>query len=372
MGPLSRRIELITRRSADAPQPPPFATVLSRVASSPFGLAVPQRDPDGAVAFAVAPERVVAPERLDAVRNVFAPEDGAADAWRRIAADATARSLRRAVTSEQLAATQPVPAATLNRAFRLAALPEVEVPDDYLPRTKVDRRGDLVLPTTPPRTVPAGLGLFTGGPATGTEPWRLTGSWTGPWDGKKGPGVSPRAAGGACAQAPSTRARSSPERGRAPSREPGATRSRATRAPSSPCSPAPGPPALSAERGAACTSAHGAARTCPPAASSPAPGTPRPTTARSGPTARVSGTGTPSPETRPGSGGRTATANSASSARAPARSRIPGSPVGSKNSSTPGTRPTDSPSTSSPAPACSAGSRTCCPPPPSSTPSPRT
>ncbi|MED7827776.1 hypothetical protein, partial [Streptomyces chiangmaiensis] len=191
MGPLSRRIELITRRSADAPQPPPFATVLSRVASSPFGLAVPQRDPDGAVAFAVAPERVVAPERLDAVRNVFAPEDGAADAWRRIAADATARSLRRAVTSEQLAATQPVPAATLNRAFRLAALPEVEVPDDYLPRTKVDRRGDLVLPTTPPRTVPAGLGLFTGGPATGTEPWRLTGSWTGPWDGKKGPGGEP-------------------------------------------------------------------------------------------------------------------------------------------------------------------------------------
>ncbi|MFE6288032.1 hypothetical protein [Streptomyces sp. NPDC057877] len=189
MGVLSRRVGLIAGRAADGPQPPPFATVLSQVA--PAGLAVPRRDPDGTVAFAVAPEHVVAADRLAAVRKVFAPDDGAPDAWRRVAADAIARDQRRAVSTEQLAATQPLPAVALNRVFRLGALPEVEAPRDYLTRTRVDQHGDLVFPTTPPRTAPAGLGLFTQATATGTPPGRFTGSWSGPWDGVGGKGGEP-------------------------------------------------------------------------------------------------------------------------------------------------------------------------------------
>ncbi|WP_426361832.1 hypothetical protein [Streptomyces sp. E-08] len=180
MGVLSRRVGLIAGRAADAPEPPPFSTVLTSVASSPTGLAMPRCDPDGTVAFSVAPERVVGAERLAAVQKVFAPEDGAADAWRQVAADATARSLQRDVTTEQLAATEPLPASGLNRSFRLGSLPEAEAPEDFLARTRLDRHGDLVFPTE--RTGPAGLDLFTDAVGTGTAPGRFTGSWTGPWD----------------------------------------------------------------------------------------------------------------------------------------------------------------------------------------------
>ncbi|MFB6838355.1 hypothetical protein [Streptomyces sp. NPDC056361] len=179
MGVLSRRVGLVAGRAADAPEPPPFSTVLTSVAASATGLAVPRRDPDGTVAFSVAPERVVSGERLAAVRQVLAPDDGDADAWRRVAADATARSLRRAVTTEQLAATEALPASTLNRAFRLVSLPEAEAPEDFLAKTRLDRHGDLVFPTL--RTAPAGLDLFTDAAATGTPPGRFTGSCTGPW-----------------------------------------------------------------------------------------------------------------------------------------------------------------------------------------------
>ncbi|MFF8407567.1 hypothetical protein ACF06P_38785 [Streptomyces sp. NPDC015684] len=180
MGVLSRRLGLVSGRTADAAKPP-FATVLSSVAGSLTGLAVPRSDPDGAVAFAVAPERVVAPERLAAVRKIFAPGDGASDAWRQVAADATRRSLQRAVTTEQLAATRPLAGAALNRAFRLSALPEVAAPEDFLARTKVTPHGDLVFPTG--RTGPAGLGLFA--PAdTGPAPGRFTGAFDGIWTGK--------------------------------------------------------------------------------------------------------------------------------------------------------------------------------------------
>ncbi|KOG12508.1 MULTISPECIES: hypothetical protein [Streptomyces] len=179
MGVLSRRVGLLAGRTADDPEPP-FATVLSSVAASPTGLAVPRRDPDGTVAFRVAPEDVVAAERLAAVRKVFAPEDGAPDAWRQVAADATARSRLRDVTTEQLAATSPLPAAGLNRSFRLGALPEAEAPENFLARTRIDQHGNLVFPTE--RTGPAGLDLFTGAVGTGAAPGRFTGSWTGPWD----------------------------------------------------------------------------------------------------------------------------------------------------------------------------------------------
>ncbi|MEV7280879.1 hypothetical protein [Streptomyces sp. NPDC093111] len=185
MGALSRRVGLIAGRAVDAPEPPPFASVLTGVAASPTGLAVPRRDPDGAVAFAVAPERVVDDtERLAAVRKVFAPQDGAPDAWRAVAAEAAGRALRRRVTTEQLAATEPLPAVTLNRAFRLAALPEAAAPDDFLARTKVTPHGDLVFPGG--RTGPGGLGLFTEEPDPGRPPGRFTGFWTGPWTGPPG------------------------------------------------------------------------------------------------------------------------------------------------------------------------------------------
>ncbi|WP_405860954.1 hypothetical protein OG361_37770 [Streptomyces sp. NBC_00090] len=180
MGVLSRRVGLVAGRAADAPEPP-FATVLASVAASATGLAVPRRDPDGAVAFAVAPERVVAPDRLAAVRKVFAPDGGAPDAWRQVAADADRRSVQRTVTTEQLAATQPLADVTLNRAFRLSALPEVTAPEDFLARTRVTPHGDLVFPTG--RSGPAGLGLFTDAAAPGPAPGRFTGAFDGLWTG---------------------------------------------------------------------------------------------------------------------------------------------------------------------------------------------
>ncbi|MFF3734926.1 hypothetical protein ACFYXM_32745 [Streptomyces sp. NPDC002476] len=184
MGVLSRRVALTAGlaagRAVDASQPPPFATVLTSVAASPSGLAVTPRDPDGAVGFTVAPEQVVAPERLDAVRKVFAPADGAPDAWKQIATDAAGRFLKRQVTTEQLAATPPVPAVALNRAFRIPDLPEAEAPADFLARSTVTPEGDLVFPSG--RTGPAGLGLFTERPDPGTTPGSFTGQWIGPWD----------------------------------------------------------------------------------------------------------------------------------------------------------------------------------------------
>ncbi|MFZ3493293.1 hypothetical protein ACODT5_08695 [Streptomyces sp. 5.8] len=180
MGALSRRVGLIAGRAADAPEQP-FATVLASVAASTTGLAVPRRDPDGAVAFAVAPDRVVAPERLDAVRKVFAPDDGAPDAWRQVADDAARRSVQRTVTTEQLAATPPLAGVALNRAFRLSALPEVTAPEDFLARTRVTPHGDLVFPTG--RSGPAGLGLFTDAADAGTARGRFTGAFDGPWTG---------------------------------------------------------------------------------------------------------------------------------------------------------------------------------------------
>ncbi|MFI8521812.1 hypothetical protein ACIGEZ_28950 [Streptomyces sp. NPDC085481] len=181
MGVLSRRVGLIAARAADAPEPP-FATVLASVAGSPTGLAVPRRDPDGAVAFAVAPERVVDPERLAAVRKVFAPDDGEPDAWRQVAADAARRCVQRTVTTEQLAATRPLPGVALNRAFRLWALPEAAVPDDFLARTKVTPHGDLVFPSG--RSGPAGLGLFSDTAGAGTVTGGFTGAFDGPWTGE--------------------------------------------------------------------------------------------------------------------------------------------------------------------------------------------
>ncbi|MFE5655661.1 hypothetical protein ACFQ9H_05685 [Streptomyces sp. NPDC056517] len=182
MGVLSRRVGLIAGRAANAPEPP-FATVLASVAGSPTGLAVPRRDPDGAVAFAVAPERVVAPERLAAVREVFAPEDGAPDAWRQVATEAARRSVQRAVTTEQLAATRPLAAVSLNRAFRLSALPEVAVPEGFLTSTKVTSHGDLVFPSG--RSGPAGLGLLSEANAAASAPGRFTGAFDGLWDGEE-------------------------------------------------------------------------------------------------------------------------------------------------------------------------------------------
>ncbi|MGY3684948.1 hypothetical protein [Streptomyces sp. TE33382] len=184
MGVLSRRVALIEGltegRTVDAAQPPPFATVLTSVAASPTGLAVTPRDPDGAVGFAVAPEQVVAPERLEAVRKVFAPVDAAPDAWKQVAADAVGRSLKRQVTTEQLAATPPVSAVALNRAFRMTDLPEAEAPADFLARTTVTPEGELVFPSG--RTGPVGLGLFTEQPGTGATHGGFAGQWIGPWD----------------------------------------------------------------------------------------------------------------------------------------------------------------------------------------------
>ncbi|MEU5129650.1 hypothetical protein [Streptomyces mobaraensis] len=169
-----------TADERDASRPPPFAGVLTAVAASPTGLAVTPRDPDGAVCFAVPPERVVAAERLEAVRKVFAPLDGASDAWKQVAADAAGRSLKRRVTTEQLAATPPVPATALNRAFRIPDLPEAEAPADFLARTAVTPEGDLVFPSG--RTGAAGLGLFTERTAPGAPRGGFAGQWIGPWD----------------------------------------------------------------------------------------------------------------------------------------------------------------------------------------------
>ncbi|MFE4593287.1 hypothetical protein [Streptomyces laurentii] len=188
MGVLSRRVALVAGaaeaaagRALDAAQPPPFATVLTSVAASSTGLAVIPRDPDGTMGFAVAPEKVVAADRLEAVQQVFAPLDGAPDAWKQIAADAVGRSLKRQVTTEQLAATPPVPAVVLNRAFRISDLPEAEAPADFLARTTMTPQGDLVFPSG--RTGPAGLGLFGGqAPAPATTQGSFHGQWIGPWD----------------------------------------------------------------------------------------------------------------------------------------------------------------------------------------------
>ncbi|MFF3543286.1 hypothetical protein ACFYXD_15740 [Streptomyces platensis] len=176
-GTLSRRVALVAAQGGDNLDRAPFSTALTTMAASGVGLAAAKFDPDGAVAFGVAPELVVAAERLPSVRAALGQVNAPSEFWPALTDKAVHRAVARDVTAVQLAAAPPIPADVLQSSFRLNSLSEIAVPASFLAGARLTPAGDLLL--TSGRAVPAALAALTQG---ATADGSFTGSWSGPWD----------------------------------------------------------------------------------------------------------------------------------------------------------------------------------------------
>lgn len=175
-GLLSRRVALVAGQDSAATAEHPFANTLTALAASTTGLAVTPRGPDGTVAFAVAPERVVGADRLPAVQAALGVSTVAAPAWQTLSQEALRRAAARDLTAGQLAAAPRLEPSALDGAFRLSTVREIDVPTSFLAATRLTPKGSLLFPSG--REAPTGLLTAAGGAGTGT----LKGMWSGRWD----------------------------------------------------------------------------------------------------------------------------------------------------------------------------------------------
>ncbi|MEV5081172.1 hypothetical protein AB0K74_20810 [Streptomyces sp. NPDC056159] len=176
LGLLSKRVVLVTQQQNEAVAERLFATTLTTLAAAGTGLAVTPRSPDGTVAFAVAPERVVSTDRLPAVRAALGESTVAAPAWKALAAQVIRRAEVRNLTTEQLAAVPRLEPTALNAVFRLGTVRELDVPARFLADTRLTPQGTLLFPSG--RIAPTGL--LTTSDATTTATFK--GMWSGHWD----------------------------------------------------------------------------------------------------------------------------------------------------------------------------------------------
>ncbi|WP_405475276.1 hypothetical protein [Streptomyces sp. NBC_00009] len=175
LGLLSRRVTLVAQQQNGAAVQQPFATTLTKLAATGTGLAVTPRSPDGTVAFAVAPERVVLADRLPAVRAALGVSTITTPAWQVLAGEVIRRAQTRELTTAQLAAVPALQPTPLDAVFRLGTVRELGVPAQFLADTRLTPQGSLIFPSG--RTAPTGL-LTTSDSTTTTT---FKGMWSGPW-----------------------------------------------------------------------------------------------------------------------------------------------------------------------------------------------
>ncbi|MER6160371.1 hypothetical protein ABT147_33275 [Streptomyces sp. NPDC001868] len=201
LGPLSRRVELVNPPEDPAPAARPFTATMAKLALASEGLATVPRTPDGTLAFAVAPERVVGADRLPAVRAAFGAAAAATPAWKALGAEVLRRAEVSDLSAGQLGALPAMRPDVLDAVFRLGAVREIEVPAEFLADTKLTPQGTLLFPSG--RVAPVGLLTAAGGATatTGfkgmwfghwgppTPPTGLSGSWKGEAHGTFGPGA---------------------------------------------------------------------------------------------------------------------------------------------------------------------------------------
>ncbi|MFI2737434.1 hypothetical protein [Streptomyces sp. NPDC018711] len=176
LGLLSRRVALVTRQQNPDVAEVPFANTLTTMAAIETGLSVTPCSPDGTVAFAVAPERVVSADRLPAVLAALGPSTAAAPAWKTLAGQAIRHAELRDLTTAQLSAAPPLAPTALDAVFRLGTVREIAVPTQFLADTRITPQDTLAFPSG--RIAPTGLLTASDGTPTGT----LKGMWSGHWD----------------------------------------------------------------------------------------------------------------------------------------------------------------------------------------------
>ncbi|WP_030194843.1 hypothetical protein [Streptomyces sp. NRRL S-87] len=175
-GALCRRIALVGTPGGQAPGQRPFAGTIAALSAAGRGLAVAPGAPDGTVSFAVAPERVVGAARLPAVLAELGVYGTTPLGWRVLGQRAEQRAGLLELLADRLDALPDPGAGALDAALPLGALPEVEVPEDYLALIRLTPGGTLLLPsgrvTATPLLPPAG--------GAGADV-AFTGTWAGPW-----------------------------------------------------------------------------------------------------------------------------------------------------------------------------------------------
>ncbi|MGW2050942.1 hypothetical protein ACWCPF_38135 [Streptomyces sp. NPDC001858] len=189
LGLLSRRVALVNPQADPSHAVRPFTTAMTALAAAGEGLATVPRRPDGTLAFAVAPERVVGADRLPAVLAAFGASAAAAPAWKSLGAEALRHAEVRDLSAGQLGALPAMRPDVLDAVFRLGSVREIEVPAAFLADTKLTPRGTLVFPSG--RVAPVGLLTAAGGTAATTGfkgmwsgHWGPTASTGGPWTGQ--------------------------------------------------------------------------------------------------------------------------------------------------------------------------------------------